>query len=122
MLTKMLDEAGVRMMAGSDGGWLSGPGLTLQEEFVELAKAGLSPLKILQMATINAAEYLGRTDAMGAVEPGRNADLVLPDANPLERAENLGAIASVVRAGRVYSREQLASLKARVAAARGTLS
>jgi imidazolonepropionase-like amidohydrolase len=121
-LAKILADAGVRMMTGSDGGWLSGPGLTLQEEFVQLAMAGLSPLRVLQMTTINAAEYLGRTSTMGTVEPGRNADLVLLDANPLERVEHLGLIAGVVRAGFHYSREDLNRLRDRVALGRGYLS
>ncbi len=121
-LTKLLADAGVRMMTGSDGGWLSAPGLTLQEEFVQLAEAGLSPLKILQMTTINAAEYLDRAHTMGTVEPGRNADLVLLDANPLESVENLGRIAGVVRAGFHYSKQDLDALKERVAKGGGYLN
>ncbi len=120
-LTRTFAEAGVRMMTGSDGGTLMAPGLSLQEEFVQLGKAGLSPLKILQMTTINAAEYLERTDTMGTVAPGKNADLVLLDANPLERVENLAGIAGVVRAGTYYARADLDALKRRVAAARGVL-
>ena len=109
------------MMTGSDGGMLMAPGLSLQEEFVELGKAGLSPLKILQMTTTNAAEYLERMDTMGTVEPGKNADLVLLDANPLENVANLASVAGVVRAGTYYSRSDLDALKQRVAAARGVL-
>ena len=120
-LMKALSDAGVRMIAGTDGGWLSVPGLTLQEEFAELAKAGIAPLKILQMATINAAEYLGRGETMGTVAPGSNADMVLLDANPLTNAANLGAIAGVVRAGVHYTRPALDALRDRVAANRGTL-
>jgi imidazolonepropionase-like amidohydrolase len=121
-LTKLLADAGVRMMTGSDGGWLSAPGLSLQEEFVQLGQAGLAPLKVLQMTTSNAAEYLGRSATMGTIEPGRNADLVLLDANPLERVEHLGSIAAVVRAGCYYSRPELESLKDRVAKGRGCLN
>ncbi len=121
-LAKALSDQGVRMMAGTDGGWLSAPGLTLQEEFAELARAGFSPLHILQMTTINPAEYLGRADTMGTVQPGRNADLVLLDANPLHDVANLGAIYAVVRAGKYYSRQDLAALQARVAAKRGYLN
>jgi imidazolonepropionase-like amidohydrolase len=121
LLAKRLSDAGVRMLAGSDGGCMMGPGITLQEEFVELGKAGIAPLKVLQMTTINAAEYLGRTSTMGSVEPGRNADLVLLDADPLERVENLAAIAGVVRAGKYFSRQDLDSLKERVAKGRGYL-
>ena len=120
-LTKTFADAGVRMMTGSDGGTLMAPGLSLQEEFVELGKAGLSPLQILRMTTINAAEYLERTDTMGTVEPGKNADLVLLDANPLEKVDNLASIAGVVRAGTYYSKESLDALKRRVAASRGVL-
>ena len=120
-LMKALSDAGVRMIAGTDGGWLAIPGLNLQEEFAELAKAGIAPLKILQMTTINAAEYLDRTDTMGTVAPGRNADLVLLDANPLEDAANLGAIAGVVRAGVHYARPALDALRDRVAANRGSM-
>jgi imidazolonepropionase-like amidohydrolase len=94
------------------------PGLTLRQEFAELAEAGLSPLKILQMATINPAEYLGREDNMGTVEPGRNADLVVLDANPLDYVANLHRISAVVRAGTHYSAAELAALKVRVAAGR----
>ena len=120
-LTKRLSDSGVRMMTGTDGGWLSGPGLTLKAEFAELGHAGLTPLKILQMATINAAEYLGRTEAMGAVEPGRNADLVVLHANPLEKVSNLHDIAAVVRAGVYHSRQALEEMKAQVADTRGYL-
>jgi imidazolonepropionase-like amidohydrolase len=120
-LTKRLAAAGVRMMTGTDGGSQFGPGLTLKEEFAELAKAGFSPLKILQMTTVNAAEYLGRTETMGVVAPGRNADMVVLDANPLESVGNLHEIAGVVRGGYYYSRQELDELRTRVAAGRGTL-
>ena len=120
-LTKHLADSGVKMMTGTDGGWLSNPGLSLEEEFAELGKAGLSSLQILQMATINAAEYLGREDTMGTVEPGRNADLVLLDANPLEAVANLHAIAGVVRAGVYYARIDLDAMRDKVRASRGYL-
>ncbi len=120
-LTKLLSDAGVRMIAGTDGGSYLGPGLTLRQEFGELADAGLEPLTILRMTTINAARYLGREDAMGTVESGRDADLVLLDADPLDRVENLHRIAGVVRAGFHYSPQDLDGLKAQVASSRGYL-
>jgi imidazolonepropionase-like amidohydrolase len=120
-LAKLFSDAGVSMMTGSDGGSLMGPGLTLQQEFGELAEAGISPLKILQMTTVNVADYLGRPHTMGTVEIGREANLVILDANPLESVKNLGAISGVVRAGVLYSAAELQALKARVAAGRGYL-
>ena len=115
-LAKLFADNGVPMMTGTDGGSMMAPGLTLRQEFAELAKAGLSPLKILQMTTINPAQYLGRQDTMGTVEPGRNADLVVLDANPLDDVENLHRINAVVRAGTHYSAAELAALKVRVSA------
>ncbi len=118
-LTKLFAEHGVSMMTGTDGGAMMAPGLTLRQEFAELARAGLSPLEILQMTTINPAEYLARQDIMGTAEPGRRADLVILDADPLEDVENLHRINAVVRAGRHYSAADLAALKATVAASAG---
>ena len=121
MLTKLLSDSGVRMICGTDGGSYLGPGLTLKQEFKELSDAGLSPLTILQMATVNAAAYLGRSDTMGTIESGNDADLVILDADPLERVENMHRIAGVVRAGFHHSRERLDAMRAHVASTRGYL-
>jgi imidazolonepropionase-like amidohydrolase len=121
-LAKLLADCGVRMLAGSDGGSYLAPGVTLQEEFIELGNAGFSPLKILQMTTTDAADYLGRAETMGTVESGKNADVVLLDANPLESVSNFCRIAGVVRAGHYYSKQDLEALKARVAKSRGYLN
>lgn len=119
-LTKVLDEAGVPMLAGSDSGGAAWevPGLALHQEFDELARAGLSPLRILQMTTWNAAEFLGATDVMGSVGAGKHADLVLLDANPLESAEHLHRISGVVRGGRYLGPADLGTLKEKTAATR----
>ncbi|MEW2038313.1 amidohydrolase family protein, partial [Streptomyces sp. NPDC005534] len=117
-LTKLFDDAGVPMLAGSDcsgAAWVV-PGASLHHEFDELARAGLAPLRVLQMATLRAAEFLDATDTMGTVEPGKRADLVLLDADPVESVDHLHRIAGVVRAGRHYGKADLDALKARVAA------
>lgn len=121
-LAKLFADTGVRMMTGTDGGSMMAPGLTLQQEFAELSKAGLSPLKILQMTTIDPAQYLDREDTMGTVEAGRNADLVVLDANPVDDVENLHRISAVVRAGTHYSAAELAALKLRAALRNGSES
>jgi imidazolonepropionase-like amidohydrolase len=110
-LAKLFADAGVPMMTGTDGGAMMAPGLTLRQEFGELAKAGLSPLTILQMATVNAARYLGRQKTMGTVQSGADADLVVLEANPLDDVENLHRITAVVRAGRYYSATALGALR-----------
>jgi hypothetical protein len=119
-LTKLFDEAGVKMLAGSDasGAVWEVPGYALHQEFDLLAEAGLSPLRILQMTTLNGAEFLGRTDTMGTVEVGKQADLVLLDANPVEDVKHLHGVSGVVRGGRYYSAAALGDLKRRVASAK----
>ena len=120
-LIRALADAGVRMMAGTDGGLLAAPGLSLREEFGELAKAGFTPLEILRMATCNPADYLGRADTMGAVEPGMDANLVVLSADPTEDVGNLHAISAVVRNGKRYDHSELDALKAQVARHHGRL-
>lgn len=119
-LAKLLNQSGVRMMTGTDDGGQV-PGQSLQQEFAELSKAGFTPLTILQMATINPAMFLERTDRMGTVEVGKNADLVVLDANPLLSIQSLDRIAAVVRDGRYLSAADLATLRSKVAAGHGYL-
>lgn len=118
-LVKIMDDVGVRMLAGSDAvgaGWVV-PGASLHHEFDELAAAGLSPLRILQMTTCDAAEFLGRPD-LGAVEPGKSAELVVLGSDPTTSVDGLHDITGVVRAGRYYDTSALTTLRERVAAAR----
>jgi imidazolonepropionase-like amidohydrolase len=117
-LVKPFIDAGAPMMAGSDGGGSGGfcvAGFSLHEEFDLLGAAGLTPLEVLQMTTLNGARFLGRNATMGTVAVGKNADLVLLDANPVARVANLHAIFAVVRAGKYYSAVDLAALKERTA-------
>lgn len=106
-LARMLDEAGVPMLAGTDSAAGTVAGFNLHQEFALLAQDGFTPLKILQMTTLNPARFYGREAAMGSVEVGRDADLVLLEANPIESVQNLDRINAVVRNGAFYSREAL---------------
>lgn len=118
-LTGILDDVGVKMLAGSDcngAAWVV-PGHSFHQELDELASAGISPLRVLQMATRNAAEFLGATATMGTVADGRDADLVFLDANPIESVENLHGVAGVVLRGRYLDARELDEIKHRVAAA-----
>ncbi len=115
-LMQAFDKAGVPMLAGSDygGGWVI-PGVSLHQEFDLLAKAGLSPLKILQMTTLLAAQFLKREADLGTVDEGKAANLVVLDANPVESAQNLHKIFGVVRNGTFYSASALSQMKDSVA-------
>ena len=117
-VTKMLKQSGVKMMAGSDTStsavWVI-PGFSLHQEFRELAASGLSPLEILQMTTLNPAEFLSRQSTMGTVDVGKNADLVVLDANPMLDVANLSKIAAVVMKGKYFSKAALDKQKSDVA-------
>jgi imidazolonepropionase-like amidohydrolase len=113
-LTKLLDESGVPMMAGTDAGGAGHwevSGVALHQEFDLLHQAGLKPLTILQMTTINGAKFLHRDDHMGTVAVGKDANLVLLDGNPVGSEANLHRIDAVVRAGNFYPKDALEKLK-----------
>ena len=97
---------------------VSSSGLALHQEFDELARAGLSPLRVLQMTTWNAAEFMSATNVMGSVAAGKHANLVLLDANPVESVDHLHRIRGVVRGGRYLGPADLGALKEKVAATR----
>lgn len=115
---KLMQDNGVKIMAGSDVGgvWLIA-GFSLLQEFRELADAGLTPLQVLQTTTLNPAQFLKREATMGTVEAGKNADLVLLDANPVASAANLEKISGVMLRGKYFPKTALDKMKSDVATA-----
>jgi len=114
-VTKLMKQNGVKMLAGSDlGGIWVIPGVSLHQEFQELATAGFTPLDILQMTTLNGAQFLKRESTMGAVEEGKNADLVLLEANPIADVSNLAKISGVFLKGKYFSKAAIDKIKAGV--------
>ena len=111
-------EAGVRIMAGSDVAVLNVfPGASLHEElrlFVD--SVGMSPMEALASATRQPAEWLGLADSLGTIEPGKVADLVLLDADPMDDITNTQRIAAVVVRGKLFQRRDLEALLDAVAA------
>jgi imidazolonepropionase-like amidohydrolase len=105
---RLLNEAGVLLLAGTDVGIPALiPGISLHEELELLVGAGLTPLQALRTATLNPARVLGRADTLGSIEVGKLADLVLLDANPLADIRNTQQIRVVIADGRVYRRADL---------------
>jgi len=121
-LVRRLHDRGVPFLAGTDtpAGVDVIPGASLHHELGRFVDAGLTPLAALQTATINPARFLGRLADLGTVEPGKLADLVLLDRNPLDAIANTRAIAAVVAAGRYLSRDELDGILRDVAAAART--
>jgi Amidohydrolase family len=110
---RLFNKAGVVLLAGTDVGVpLQVPGISLHVELERLVEAGLTPLEALQTATVNPARVLEKVESLGSIEPGKLADLVLLDANPLEDIRNSRKIRAVVADGRLYRRADLDQLLA----------
>jgi imidazolonepropionase-like amidohydrolase len=94
--------AGVRIAMGSDSG-ISPHGQNLRE--LELMVAGgLTPAQALRTATATAAELLGMGDEIGRLEPGKRADLVIVDGDPLEDLAGFaGRIRAVLKDGELVA-------------------
>ena len=78
----------------------SPPGFGLHQELELLVRGGLSPFLALRDATLEPVRYLGMLDSAGTIAPGKLADLVLLDANPLADIRNTRRIRAVVANGR----------------------
>ena len=100
-----MQRNGVVVLAGSDSG-IDGarPGEQLHEELELLVAAGLTPAQALRSATLDAVKFIDADEALGAVEQGKTADLVLLDANPLSDIRNTRKIAGVIVGGKYIPR------------------
>ena len=102
-LLTVMYRAGVPILAGTDANDLPGPaavphGSSLHHELELLVDAGLTTVDALRAATTRPARYFGLADR-GVVEPGRRADLVLVDGDPLHDIKATQAIRRVWCAG-----------------------
>ena len=69
---------------------------------------GLGPLRALEASSLNGARFLGLERDIGSIAPGRIADLVLLDADPLDDIHNTRAIRSVMKDGVLHGRDAAA--------------
>jgi imidazolonepropionase-like amidohydrolase len=109
-IARTMHREGVRFLVGTDLAMpLTYPGSTVHEEMGWLVRAGLTPMEAIVAATRHGAEAMGRAD-LGTILPGKLADLVLLDADPLRDIANTQKIAAVVTNGRFLSRGALDAL------------
>jgi len=97
---KRLQDAGIPVVMGTDTGVayrFQGPFEHLELEY--MVKSGLTPMQALVAATGTAARFLRAADQLGTLEPGRWADLVVLNGNPLDDITNTRKIDSVWIAG-----------------------
>ena len=133
-------NAGGRVAAGSDAGFIFKVyGFAYIRELELLQEAGFHPLEVIQAATLNGAELLGMADQIGAISPGRQADIVLVEGNPVANFKRLygtghyqlnretdelgrvGGVRYTIKSGVVYdAKTLLADVRELVASAKET--
>jgi hypothetical protein len=100
-LIKALHDEGAGLLLGSDAPQVFNvPGFSLHRELRYLVQAGLTPYQALSTGTREAARFLGTPGDFGTVEPGRRADLILIEGDPLKDVGNLRRRAGVMVGGR----------------------
>lgn len=115
----LLGEAGVRILAGTDAGFLNSfnyPGFSLHDELELYVANGLTPREALAASVINGPALMGVSDRYGAVAQGRAADLIVLDADPLADVAATRRIRAVVRDGRLLDRAALDGMDAAIRA------
>ncbi len=99
-------RAGVPLIAGVDAP-LVPYGAALHTEIAGYVEAGFTPFQALQTATVNTARLLNVENDLGTIEPGKLADLVIVDGNPLVNIRDTMRVRTVIADGNVYSIETL---------------
>ena len=90
-------RAGVKMVFGTDAGVY--PHGQNGRQFAKMVEWGMTPMQAVQAATVNAGEALGRTADVGAIAPGRYADMIAVTGDPLANVRLLEAVPVVIKAG-----------------------
>jgi hypothetical protein len=83
------------------------PGVSLHEELQQLVGTGLSPYDALKVSTTNTYDFLRERNNAGTVEPGKRANLVLLDKNPLEEISNTRTILGVMTQNRWLPKQEI---------------
>jgi len=104
ILVQRVLKSGVKFAAGSDMGWYfpgKTRGQTSVSRFPVLHQAGMPSLDVIRAITTNAAEMLGWQDRIGAIEPGKFADLVAVAGDPVADITELERVRFVMKNGQV---------------------
>ncbi len=104
-IVRIMHESGVPILAGTD----EIAEASIHDELGLLVEAGLTPAEVLRAATIRSAEFLGVDDLYGSIAPGRVANFILVEGNPLIDTNNLRRIRSVVLRGEHYDEASVAA-------------
>lgn len=99
-MVRRAHRGGVRIAFGTDTGVSRHGDNAL--EFALLVEAGLTPMQAIVTATINAADNMGKSASLGTLEPGKLADLIAVDGDPLADIRQLEDVDFVMKQGVVY--------------------
>ena len=103
---KALIDAGAHVTTGTDSPFVP-YGMSLHTELQSFVGAGLTPYQALRSATLWAAETVGVSQDLGSIEPGKLADLVIINGDPLTNIRDVLNVEQVIRNGEVFSIERL---------------
>jgi Tol biopolymer transport system component/imidazolonepropionase-like amidohydrolase len=106
-----LTRGGVPILTGTDVPNMP-TGAGLQAELELFVRAGLTPEEALRAATVNSAAALGLEAELGTLEPGKLADMVIVEGNPLENIKNAARVQTVIKNGVVFDLKTLLSGRA----------
>ena len=110
-------RAGGMLLVGTDptGGGGVIPGYSNQRAIELLVESGFTALEAIRISTMNGATYLGRSDRVGSIAVGKQADLVVLNGNPAVRIEDIRNVEIVFKQGVAYDPAKLiASVKGKV--------
>lgn len=93
-------EAGAKIAFGSDAG-VYDHGLN-GRQFAYMVEWGMAPIDAIRASTIGNAELFGLSDQIGEITPGKQADIIAVDGDPLENVRELESVDFVMKAGTVY--------------------
>ena len=110
-IIKAMHDADARLLLGSDSPQIFNvPGFAIHRELQLLVDAGLTPFEALATGTVAPAAFFGRNVQSGTVEVGKDADLVLLDANPLTDISATRRVHGVMLRGRWVSNSEIKRL------------
>jgi imidazolonepropionase-like amidohydrolase len=97
-MVKAMYDGGVTIVAGTDGF----SGFALHRELELYAAAGIPNAEVLRIATIGAAKVTKRDKELGSIAPGKLADLIIVDGDPVQRMSDIRRVTYVMKDGRIY--------------------
>ena len=102
-IAKLLYDNNIRIVPGTDGF----AGFDLHRELELYVKAGIPAAKVLQIATSGAASVAGKSNEWGTIKPGRKADVILVDGNPVENISDIRKTIFAIRNNQLYDAAKL---------------